>query len=104
MAAAQTCTAMAANGIDFIDKDDGRRMALGLFEKITHAAGANTDEHFHEFGAGDGEEGNARFTGNSFCHQGLAGTGSADQEDALGNSCTKGDEFLWFSQEFNNLP
>ena len=36
-------TTLAADGIDFINKDDAGSCFLGLVEEVTHAARANTD-------------------------------------------------------------
>jgi len=43
---AQTIPARPAHGVDFIDEDDARRVLLGLFEHVAHAARADADEHF----------------------------------------------------------
>ncbi len=39
---------LATNGIDFVDKDDAWRRFLRLVEKITHATGAYTHQHFYK--------------------------------------------------------
>ena len=59
------------------------RPSLRSVEEITHARGAHADEHFHEVGSGDREEGNARFTRDGACDQRLARARWADEEDAL---------------------
>ena len=43
-------TTLASYGIDFVDEDDTGGGFLGLVKEVTHAAGTDTDEHFHEFG------------------------------------------------------
>jgi hypothetical protein len=61
MAAAETGAALTAYSVDLIDKNDAGGVALCLIEKIAHPAGADTDEHFDELGARNGEEGYTRF-------------------------------------------
>jgi hypothetical protein len=46
--ATETGAAMAADGIDFVDEDDARRMRLALLEQVAHARGADADEHLDE--------------------------------------------------------
>src|SRR5690606_26726434 len=53
--------------------------------EVTDPAGADADEHLHEVGAGDGEEGNAGLACDGPGQQGLAGAGRAVEEDALGD-------------------
>src|SRR5437870_1822259 len=56
VAAAQTMATAPAHGVDFINKDQARRILARLLEHITHAAGADADEHFHEVGTTDAEK------------------------------------------------
>ena len=58
--AAQAGAALASDSINFIYENNTGRVALGLVEQVTHAAGAHADEHFHKLRAGDREEGHAR--------------------------------------------
>jgi hypothetical protein len=44
-------TARAPNRVDFIEKDDARRILLGLLKQIVHAAGPEPDEQFDEVSA-----------------------------------------------------
>ena len=64
--AAQTGSALAADGIDLVDKDDRRRGGLGFLKQVSHAARPHSDEHLHELRAGYVEE----------RHAGLAGHGA----------------------------
>src|ERR1700680_1841058 len=63
--AAQAGAAVAADGVDLVDEHDAGGVLLGLVEEVADAAGADADEHLHELGAADAEEG----------HPGLAGDG-----------------------------
>jgi hypothetical protein len=48
IAAAKACATVPADGVDFVDEDDARRILLGLLEHVAHAAGADADEHLDE--------------------------------------------------------
>ena len=103
VAAAQAGATMPAHRVDLVDKHDAGAVALGLLEQVAHAAGADAHEHLHEFGAGDGEEGHARFAGDGLGHERLAGAGVADHEHALGDAGAQRGELLRFVQEFDHL-
>jgi len=49
--AAETRAAMAADRVDLVHEDDARRGLLGLLEEVTHARGADADEHLDEVGS-----------------------------------------------------
>ena len=82
MTAAQTGAALAADRVDLVDEDDGRRVLLGLVKQVAHAGCADADVEFNEVGAGDGEEGNARLTCNGLCKKGLTCTGQGSQSSS----------------------
>ncbi len=48
VAAAETRAAVTADGVDFVDEDDARRVLLRLLEHVAHAGRTDTDEHFDE--------------------------------------------------------
>ena len=103
VAAAQPGAALAAHGVDLVDEDDARRVALGLLEQVAHAAGADADEHLDELRAGDGEEGHAGLAGDGLGQQRLAGAGRADQQHALGDARAQRGELLRLLQELDHL-
>src|ERR1700732_3190092 len=103
MAAAKACAAMAADGVDLVDKDDAGSVLFALHEQIADARGADTDEHLDEIRTGDREERDACFTGDRTREQCLAGTRSADQQDALGNTSAEARETLRILEELNYL-
>ena len=49
-------------------------MLFRLLEHVSYARGADTDEHFHEIGAGYGEERHLGLAGDSLGQQRLTGT------------------------------
>ena len=81
--AAQAGAAVAADRVDLVDEDDRRRARLGLLEQVAHAAGADTDEHLDEVGAGDREERHARLTRDGTGQQRLAGARRPVEQHAL---------------------
>ncbi len=85
VAAAHAGAAVASDGVDLVDEDDGRGGLLGLLEQVADAAGADADEHLDEVGAGDREERDARLAGHGARQQRLAGAGRAVQQHALGD-------------------
>ena len=55
---------LTADRVDFVDKDDTGLIAFCHIKQVAHTRGTDTDIHFHEVRAADGEERNARFSGN----------------------------------------
>ena len=103
MTTAHTGTTMTTNGVDLIDKDNARRMLLGLFEHVANTARTNTDKHLNKVGTGNGEERHLSFTRNRFCQQGFTGTWRADHQHATGNATTQALKLAWVTQELNQL-
>ena len=103
VAAADAGAAVAADGVDLVDEDDGRRVLLGLLEQVAHAARADTDEHLDEVGTGDRVERHARLAGDGAGEQGLAGSGRAVQQHALRDAGADGLELGRVLQEVLDL-
>ncbi len=76
---------MAADGVDLVDEDDGRRIGLGLFEEVADAGGTHTHEHLDEVRPRDREERHPRLARDRAGEQGLAGSGRAVEQDSLGD-------------------
>src|SRR5262249_41028356 len=74
-----------AERVQLVNENDARRGSLGLLEQIANAGRADADEHFDEIGSGQTEEWNLRFAGDGSGEQRLAGSRSADEENALRN-------------------
>ena len=83
--AAETGTALAADGIDFVDEDDGGGLLASRLEEVANATRADTHEHLHEVRTGHGEEGDTRFTGDRSSNQRLTGARGTHEQHALGN-------------------
>ena len=103
IATAQARAAMAADGVDFVDEDDARRVLLGLLEHIAHARRTDAHEHLDEIGARDREERNIGLARDGAREQRLAGARRADKQHALGNAPAKALEFLRVFQEIDDL-
>lgn len=76
----------------------------GTAEEVSHAAGTYTHEHLHKLGTGDGEEGNAGFTGHGTGQQRLPRPRRPDEQHATGDFRSKALEFRRVFQELDNLP
>ena len=100
---AQTGAAIATDGVDLVDEDDARAVALGLLKEVAHTAGAHAHKHLDKFGAGDAEEGHARLARDGLGHQRLAGAGRADQQHALGNASAQRGELLRLLKKLDDL-
>src|SRR3954447_20206922 len=92
---------MATDGIDFVDKDNARRILLCLLEEIAHAAGAHTHEHLDKLGTRDAKEGYARFARHSLGHERLTCARRAYQQHTLGDTRTQSSELLRLLEEFD---
>ena len=103
VAAAQTGAAVPSDGVDLVDEDDRRGVLLGLLEQVADAAGADTDEHLDEVGAGDRVERHAGLAGDGTRQQRLAGAGRPVQQDALGDLRADGLELGRLLQELLDL-
>src|SRR6202034_4317434 len=56
VAAAEPGAAMTPDGVDLVHEDDAGAVLLGLLEEVTHARGADADEHLDEVRARDRKE------------------------------------------------
>ena len=103
VAAAQAGAALAAHGVDLVDKDDGGGVLLGLVKQVADAGGAHAHVELHKVGAGDGEEVNPRLAGHGLGQQGLAGARRAHQQHALGDAGPQLQKPLGVPEELHNL-
>jgi len=65
--------------------------------------GAHPDEHLHELGAGDAEEGHSRLAGHRLGHERLAGARRADHEHPLGDASAQLDELVGFLEKLDHF-
>ena len=80
-------TALAADGINFVDEDQARAVLLGFLEQIADAAGTHANEHLNELRTRKGEEGQAPQEGQAaWCGSGRR-AGSARQPDGRTRAC-----------------
>ena len=101
--AADSCSSFSSDRINFVDKDDARRVFLRLVEQVSDSGRADADEHFNEIRTADCEERYACFARGRSGDIGFSGSRRAYQQNSLRNS---GSEFSVFSrifQEVNNL-
>ena len=110
IAIAKARATMATDRVDFVDKDNARRVLLGFGEHVTDAARADTDEHFDKVRSRNCKERHTRFTRNRAGKQRLAGAGATHEQRALGNLAAEArklgrvfqevDDFLQFLARF----
>ena len=101
--AAEAGAAVAADRVDLVDEDDGRRVLLGLVEEVAHAARADAHEHLDEVRTGDRVERHARLTGDGAREERLARSGRAVEQHALGDARADGLELGGLLQELLDL-
>jgi hypothetical protein len=103
VAAAETCAAVATDGVDLVHEDDAGGRLLRLLEEIADARRADAHEHLDEVGAGDGEEGNARLTRDGACEQRLARSRRPVQQHTLRDARAERLELLRVLEELLDL-
>ena len=86
IAAAQTGTAMAADRVNFIDKQQTGRIFFGLGKHIPHPRSTDTDKHLNKIRTGNRKKRNVSLTGHRFGQQGFTRTRRADHQHALRNT------------------
>src|SRR3954447_17658607 len=101
--AAQAGTAMAADRVDLVHEDDAGRVLLGLLEQVTHARGADADEHLDEVRPRDREERHARLARDRAGEQRLAGARGPIQKNALRDPRAERLELLRVLEELLDL-
>jgi len=95
--------AHAADRVDFIDEDDGRRRFLCHLEKVAHAGSADAHKHLHKFGTGNREERYARFARYRACEQCLTRSRCAHEKNAFRDARADIEKFLRVAEEVDNL-
>src|SRR5713101_4059645 len=104
MSAAEASAAMASYRVNFINKDDARRVLLPLLKQVAHPRRAHADEHFHKVRAGNRKEWNISFSRDRPRQQSLARSRRPHQQHAFWNPAAQLLEFLGLAQELDNLP
>ena len=95
--------ALAANSINFIDKNDAGRFGFGLTEEIANAASPHPHEHLHKFRGREGEKRHLGFTGDGPGQKCFAGSRRAHQEHPAGDAGAKSGEALRLFEEGDHL-
>ena len=103
VAAAEAGAALAADGVDLVDEDDARRIALGLVEQVADAAGADADEHLDELRAGDAEERHPGLTRHGAGQERLAGARRPDEEHPARDARPERVELLRVLEELDDF-
>ena len=101
--AAKPGATLAANRVNFVDKDDAGRVFFRFFKHVADARSTDTDEHFYKIRAGNGEERHFCLAGNGACQQRFPGAGRADHQQAARDLPAKAAEFAWVAQKLNHF-
>src|ERR671910_457948 len=100
---AEPGAALAADRVDLVDEDDRPAQLASVLEQVAHPAGADADEHLHEVGTGDREEGHPGLARHGPGDERLAGAGGADEQHALGDAGPDLREPLGVLEEVDDL-
>ena len=103
MTAAQPGTAVAADGVDFVDENDARGVFLALLKEIANARSADADEHLDKVRTGNREKRRVRFAGNCAREERLARSRRSHQQNALRNLSAELGELLRLFEELDDL-
>ena len=99
----QSGATLTANGVDFINKDDGRRILLGRSKKISNATRSDTHKHLDEFRSANGVVRHVRFACDGTSQQSFSSTGRSVEQNPLGDSTAKFSELVRFFEVLHNL-
>ncbi len=94
IAATEAGAAVTPDGVDFVDKNDARRLLFALNEQIANTRCTDADEHFYEIGTTDGEERDPGFARDGASQQGLASSRRPHEQTSFGNSAAEFREFF----------
>ena len=97
------CATVTANGVDFVDKDDTRRILFRLFEHVTHTRCTHTHEHFNKVRPRNGKEWHTRLTRNRARKECFTRTRRTNKQSTLWNFTAQAAKFLGVAQEFNDF-
>ena len=103
VAAAKACAALAAHGVNLVNKHNARRRLFRLFEQIAHARSAHAHIHLHKVRAGNGIERHARLARARARQQRFARARRAHQQHAVRNARTQRVKALLVFQKLHNF-
>ena len=103
VATTHTGTAVAPDGINFIDEDDGWCVLFGLGEQISHARCSDPHKHFDKVRAGNRIKRHIGFPGNGSGKQGLTCSRRAIQKHTLRDSGSDFQELFRVAQKLFDL-
>ena len=103
IASAVTGITAAADGVNFVDKNNAGCILISFFKKVSYTGRAHTDIEFDEIRTRQREKRYMRLACNGLGQKGLAGSGRPDQQSALGEPGTDLDIAAGIVQEINDL-
>ena len=90
-----------ANGVQFVDKNDARRLLLRLLEQVPYPSRAYAHKHFHKIGTAQAEEGHGSFAGHRSGQQRFSRPGWSYQQYSLGYAAAEAGVLLRVAQKIN---
>ena len=93
----------AAQGVEFVNKNDGWRHQPGLLKQVAHARRAHTHKHLDKLAARDREKRHPGLPRHGFGQQGFAGARRPHQQHAFGNVRAQAAIFLRMLQKIHHL-
>ena len=103
VASAESSTTLSSNGINFVNKNDGRRLIFSLSEQIANATRTDTNEHLNELRAIDVKVRNVGFASHRTGEQCLSGSRRSYKQDSFGDAATKFLKFGRVAEEVNDF-
>src|SRR5699024_9153458 len=89
MTTAETGTTLAADSVNFINKDNTWLVFLRIFKQVTHTGSPDTDKHLNKVRSADREKWRTGLTGNRAGKKCLTRSRGSDKQHAFRNAGTQ---------------
>ena len=103
VAATQACATLATHRVNFVNKNDARRVLFGVLEHVANAGSTHTHKHLDKVRTGDAEKRHFRFASDAFGQQCFTCARRTHQKQTAGNAAAQFLEPLRIFQEVNHL-
>ena len=96
-------TALAADGVQFINEDDARCMDFSLLKQVSYASSADADKHFNEIASADQKEWHLGFPGDGAGEQCFTCAWRPDKKHTLRDPSAHFLILFWVLEKMHNL-
>src|SRR5699024_6200520 len=103
MTTAETGTTLAADSVNFINKDNTWRVFLRIFKQVTHTGSTDTDKHLNKVRSADREKWRTGLTGNRAGKKCLTRSRGSDKQHAFRNEGTQTGKFAGVFQKLDHF-